>query len=84
VTFEAVTGFVVDVSVGNGTHCSLTPVLARSTASIVTPAGNGVVTVNVPANVAQDAVGNSAIRLLCGLQHHLRRAGRHGSIGDAA
>ncbi|UOQ53600.1 Ig-like domain-containing protein [Hymenobacter cellulosivorans] len=59
VTFsESVTGFVAgDVTVTNGTISSF----AGSGASYsftVTPAAGGAITVNVPANVAQDAAGN--------------------------
>ncbi|TGE12811.1 Ig-like domain-containing protein [Hymenobacter elongatus] len=61
VTFsEAVTGFVAgDVTVSNG---SITGGLINGSGTTysfnVTPAANGLVTVNVPANVVQDAAGN--------------------------
>ncbi|SHJ07313.1 Por secretion system C-terminal sorting domain-containing protein [Hymenobacter daecheongensis DSM 21074] len=63
VTFsENVTGFVAgDVTVTNGTITG-SIVNGTSPGSIytftVTPAGNGIVTVSVPANVAQDAASN--------------------------
>ncbi|MDO7851417.1 Ig-like domain-containing protein [Hymenobacter convexus] len=61
ITFsESVTGFVAgDVTVSNGT---ITGGLVNGSGSTytfsVTPSGNGLVTVNVAANVAQDAAGN--------------------------
>ena len=60
VTFsEAVTGFVAgDVTVGNGSISGFTAVNSTTYTFNVTPAANGAVTVNVPANVAQDAAGN--------------------------
>ncbi|MGY3090566.1 hypothetical protein ACVWYF_003621 [Hymenobacter sp. UYAg731] len=60
VTFsEAVTGFVAgDVTVTNGTISGFTAVSGTVYTFNVTPAANGPVTVNVPANVAQDAAGN--------------------------
>jgi hypothetical protein len=59
VTFsEAVTGFVAgDVTVTNGTIGTVSGSGTTYTFN-VTPAANGAVTVNVPANVAQDAAGN--------------------------
>jgi hypothetical protein len=59
VTFsEAVTGFVEgDLTVTNGTIAGFTGSGTTYTFN-VTPSANGAVTVNVPANVAQDAVGN--------------------------
>jgi hypothetical protein len=59
VTFsESVTGFIAsDVTVGNGTLSSFSGSGSFYTFN-VTPAASGSVTVNVPANVAQDAVGN--------------------------
>ncbi|WP_167856919.1 Ig-like domain-containing protein [Hymenobacter aquaticus] len=59
VTFsEPVTGFVQgDVTVGNGTISGFTG-SGASYSFNVTPTANGTVTVNVPANVAQDAAGN--------------------------
>ncbi|GAA3967365.1 Ig-like domain-containing protein [Hymenobacter antarcticus] len=59
VTFlEAVTGFVAgDVTVTNGTLSGFGGSATTYTFN-VTPTANGAVTVNVPANVAQDAAGN--------------------------
>ncbi|MDQ2768941.1 MAG: Ig-like domain-containing protein, partial [Bacteroidota bacterium] len=59
VTFsEAVTGFVAgDVTVGNGAISGFAGSGTTYTFN-VTPAANGAVTVNVPANVAQDGAGN--------------------------
>ncbi len=59
VTFsEAVTGFVSgDLTVTGGTVSGFSGSGTTYTFN-VTPAGNGTVTVNVPANVAQDAAGN--------------------------
>ncbi len=59
ITFtEAVTGFEQsDVTVGNGAVTAFSGSEDSYTATI-TPAGNGTVTVNVPANVATDAAGN--------------------------
>jgi hypothetical protein len=60
ITFsESVTGFVdADVTVTNGTKSGFTGSGSSYTLS-VTPSGQGVVTVNVAANVAQDAAGNN-------------------------
>ncbi|MFD2720486.1 Ig-like domain-containing protein [Hymenobacter monticola] len=64
VTFsESVTGFVQgDVNVGNGTLTGFTPVSGTTYTFNVTPSAGGAVTVDVPANVAQDAAlnGNTA------------------------
>jgi hypothetical protein len=59
ITFnESVTGFVVgDITVGNGTAGSFAGGPSVYTA-IITPAGLGLVTVDVNASVAQDAAGN--------------------------
>ncbi|MBC3789513.1 Ig-like domain-containing protein, partial [Spirosoma utsteinense] len=59
VTFsESVTGFVAgDVTVTNGTLSGFSGSGTTYTFN-VTPSANGTVTVNVPANVAQDAAGN--------------------------
>ncbi len=59
ITFsESVTGFVTgDVTVTNGTISGFVGSGATYTFN-VTPSANGVVTVNVPTNVAQDAAGN--------------------------
>jgi hypothetical protein len=55
---ESVTGFVAgDLTVTNGTLSGFSGSGTTYTAN-VTPATPGVVTVNVPANVAQDAAGN--------------------------
>jgi hypothetical protein len=60
---EAVSGFALeDIVVGNGSAGSFTPVSASVYTFAVTPAGQGTVTVDVPAGVAQDAAshGNAA------------------------
>ena len=59
ITFsESVTGFEKgDVTIGNGTVTAFSGSGSSYTATI-TPAGNGTVTVDVPANVATDATGN--------------------------
>ncbi|MDQ2770477.1 MAG: Ig-like domain-containing protein, partial [Bacteroidota bacterium] len=51
-----------DVTVGNGTVSGFTPVSGTTYTFNVTPAANGLVTVDVPANVANDAnnTGNTA------------------------
>ncbi|MBC3789431.1 Ig-like domain-containing protein, partial [Spirosoma utsteinense] len=55
---ESVTGFVAgDVTVTNGTLSGFSGSGTTYTFN-VTPSANGTVTVNVPANVAQDAAGN--------------------------
>jgi len=57
---ESVTGFVSgDVSVTNGSVTSLTGSGTTYTIA-VTPAANGLVTVNVAANAAQDSAGNNS------------------------
>ncbi|MBO2010825.1 FG-GAP-like repeat-containing protein [Hymenobacter negativus] len=60
VTFsEAVTGFVAgDVTVTNSTLSGFTAVSGTTYTFSVTPTASGLVTVNVAANVAQDAAGN--------------------------
>ena len=56
---EAVTGFAVgDITLGNATASSFTVTSTTVYAALVTPTATGTVTVNVPANAAQDAVGN--------------------------
>ena len=56
---EAVTGFVVgDITVGNGTAGNFAAVSGPVYTFDVTPAGQGVVTVDVAAGVAQDAASN--------------------------
>jgi hypothetical protein len=56
---EAVTGFTIeDVSVSNGTAGNFVAVSSTVYTFDVTPAGEGAVTVNVAAAVAQDAAGN--------------------------
>jgi DNA-binding cell septation regulator SpoVG len=56
---KAVTGFVVgDITVGNGTAGNFVAVSTTVYTFDVTPAGQGVVTVNVAAAVAQDAASN--------------------------
>ncbi|PJJ54403.1 beta strand repeat-containing protein, partial [Hymenobacter chitinivorans] len=58
---ESVTGFVAgDVAVTNGSVSNFAGSGSGYTFN-VTPAGNGTVTVTVPANVAQDAAGNGNI-----------------------
>ncbi len=62
VTFEFsedVTGFVVgDISAGNATLSDFTAVDANTYTATVTPTSDGTVTLDVPANGAQDAAGN--------------------------
>ncbi len=56
---EAVTGFVVgDITVGNGTAGNFVAVSTTVYTFDVTPAGQGAVTVDVAADLAQDAAGN--------------------------
>ena len=56
---EAVTGFAVgDITLGNATASSFTSTSTTVYAALVTPAAAGAVTVDVPANAAQDAAGN--------------------------
>jgi hypothetical protein len=56
---EAVTGFVVgDIAVGNGSAGNFVAVSTTVYTFDVTPAGQGAVTVNVAAAVAQDAAAN--------------------------
>ena len=59
ITFsEAVTGFAMgDITVGNGKVISLSG-SGTTYAAKITPAGDGIVTVNVAAGAAQDAAGN--------------------------
>jgi hypothetical protein len=55
---ESVTGFVVgDLTVSNGTFSNFSGSGSSYTVN-VTPLNNGAVTVNIPANVAQDGAGN--------------------------
>jgi hypothetical protein len=57
---EAVTGFVVgDISVGNATASNFIAVSGSVSTFDVTPSGQGMVTVDVAASVAQDAATNS-------------------------
>ncbi len=60
ITFsETVTGFEQsDITIGNGSITTFSGAGATYKATI-TPAGNGTVTVDVPANVATDAAGNA-------------------------
>jgi hypothetical protein len=56
---ENVTGFVVgDITLGNGTAGNFTAVSGSVYTFDVTPSGQGAVTVNVAADVVQDAAGN--------------------------
>ena len=56
---EAVTGFVVgDITLGNATASSFTVTSTTVYTALVTPTAAGAVTVDVPANAAQDAAGN--------------------------
>ena len=56
---EAVTGFAVgDITLGNATASSFTATSTTVYTALVTPAADGAVTVDVPANAAQDADGN--------------------------
>uniref|UniRef100_UPI0040481521 Ig-like domain-containing protein n=1 Tax=Roseivirga sp. TaxID=1964215 RepID=UPI0040481521 len=60
---EAVTGFVIgDITVGNGVASNFSATSATVYTATITPATDGAVTVDVAANVAQDAAtnGNSA------------------------
>ena len=63
VTFsEAVTGFAVgDITVGNGTASNFTSTSATVYTALITPTVDGAVTVNVAANVAQDAATNGNV-----------------------
>ncbi len=57
---EAVTGFVIDdITVGNGTASNFVAVSATVYTFDVTPSGQGAVTVDVAAGVAQDAALNN-------------------------
>ena len=56
---EAVTGFAVgDITLGNATASSFTVTSTTVYTALVTPTADGAVTVDVPANAAQDAAGN--------------------------
>ena len=56
---EAVTGFAVgDITLGNATASSFTVTSTTVYTALITPAVSGTVTVDVPANAAQDAAGN--------------------------
>ena len=56
---EAVTGFAVgDITLGNATASSFTVTSTTVYTALVTPTAAGAVTVDVPANAAQDAAGN--------------------------
>ncbi len=61
ITFsESVTGFAVgDITVGNGTAGNFIAVSGSVYTVNITPSGQGAVTVDVAANVAQDATGNN-------------------------
>ena len=56
---EAVTGFAAgDITLGNATASSFTVTSTTVYTALVTPTAAGAVTVDVPANAAQDAAGN--------------------------
>ena len=56
---EAVTGFAAgDITLGNASASSFTVTSTTVYTALVTPAAAGAVTVDVPANAAQDAAGN--------------------------
>ena len=56
---EAVSGFAVgDIIVSNGAASNFQSVTTSVYTATITPVANGSVTVNVPANTAQDAAGN--------------------------
>ena len=56
---EAVTGFAVgDITLTNATVSNFTATSTTVYTALVTPTASGMVTVNVPANAAQDAAGN--------------------------
>ena len=56
---EAVTGFAAgDITLGNATASSFTVTSTTVYTALVTPTADGAVTVDVPANAAQDAAGN--------------------------
>lgn len=61
ITFsESVTGFVVgDITVGNGTAGNFVAVSDTTYTADIMPSAQGAVTVDVAANVAQDAAGNN-------------------------
>ena len=57
---EAVSGFTVDdITVGNGSAGSFTAVTASVYTALITPQSDGLVTVDVNVDVAQDAAGNT-------------------------
>ncbi len=57
---EDVTGFALaDISVGNGTPSNFTTISAQSYSVLVTPDGEGTVTVNVPASAVIDSATNT-------------------------
>ncbi|WP_421978893.1 Ig-like domain-containing protein [Roseivirga seohaensis] len=56
---EAVTGFTIgDITVGNGTTSNFTSTSASVYTALITPTTDGTVTIDVAANVAQDAATN--------------------------
>jgi len=61
ITFsESVTGFAVeDITVGNGTAGNFRDVNGTTYSADITPSGQGTVTVDVTASVAQDVAGNN-------------------------
>ncbi len=59
---ETITGFAVgDINVGNGTANNFVVVSETVYTFDVTPSGQGIVTVDIPADVAQDSAGNGNI-----------------------
>ncbi|CAK9013043.1 Outer membrane autotransporter barrel domain, partial [Durusdinium trenchii] len=58
---EDVTGFdLSDLAVGNGTASNFNPVSATVYTALITPAGDGAVTINVAADAAQDGASNAS------------------------
>jgi len=56
---EPVTGFILsDIGVNNGAASNLISVSSSNYTALITPISNGVVTIDVNANVAQDSSGN--------------------------
>ncbi|KOF01409.1 hypothetical protein OB69_17705, partial [Roseivirga seohaensis subsp. aquiponti] len=56
---EAVTGFAVgDITLGNATASNFTATSTSVYTALITPATDGTVTIDVAANIAQDAAAN--------------------------